>query len=72
LNGQTDLVSFCNTGHWAALNWFALSEVAELEGVRLYAAGMAEYTQQGHALDNEPSRVAYLWLSTKRWVEGFF
>ncbi len=70
LNGQTDLVSFCNTGHWAALNWFALSEVAELEGVRLYAASMAEYTQQGHVLDNEPSRVKYLWLSTKRWVEG--
>lgn len=72
LNGEADLVSFCNTGHWAAMNWFALSEVAGLEGVRLYAASMAEYTQQGHALDNEPSRVAYLWLSTKRWVEGFF
>ena len=72
LSGESDLVSFCNTGHWAALNWFALSEVAQLDGVRLYAASMAEYTQQGHALDNEPSRVAYLWLSTKRWVEGFF
>lgn len=67
-----DLVSFCNTGHWAALNWFALSEVAGIDGVRLYAASMAEYTQNGHALDNEPTRVQYLWRSTKRWVEGLF
>ena len=29
-------------------------------------------THPGHALDNEPGRVAYLWLSTKRWVEGLF
>ena len=65
-----DLVSFCNTGHWAALNWFALSELAGIEGVRLYAASMAEYTQQGHALDNEPTRIEYIWRSTKRWIEG--
>jgi thiosulfate/3-mercaptopyruvate sulfurtransferase len=26
--GGRDTVSFCNTGHWAATNWFALSEVA--------------------------------------------
>ena len=67
-----DLVSFCNTGHWAALNWFALSELAGIDGVRLYAASMAEYTQNGHALDNEPTRVEYIWRSTKRWVEGLF
>jgi thiosulfate/3-mercaptopyruvate sulfurtransferase len=24
--------SFCNTGHWAAINWFALSEVAGIAG----------------------------------------
>jgi thiosulfate/3-mercaptopyruvate sulfurtransferase len=65
-------VSFCNTGHWAALNWFALSELAEVPNTRLYAESMAEYTIHGHALDNEPSRVAYLWLSTKRWVTGLF
>jgi thiosulfate/3-mercaptopyruvate sulfurtransferase len=65
-------VSFCNTGHWAALNWFALSELAEVPNTRLYAESMAEYTIHGHALDNEPSRMAYLWLSTKRWVTGLF
>ena len=65
-------VSFCNTGHWAALNWFALSELAKVPNTRLYAESMAEYTIHGHALDNEPSRMAYLWLSTKRWVSGLF
>jgi thiosulfate/3-mercaptopyruvate sulfurtransferase len=74
-NGLEDApitVSFCNTGHWAAINWFALSELAGVENTRLYAESMAEYAAQGHALDNEPSRVAYLWMSTKRWVEGLF
>jgi thiosulfate/3-mercaptopyruvate sulfurtransferase len=65
-------VSFCNTGHWAALNWFALSELAEVENTRLYAESMAEYAIHGHELDNEPTRIAYLWRSTKRWVEGLF
>lgn len=65
-------VSFCNTGHWAALNWFALSELAGIENTRLYAESMAEYAIHGHELDNEPSRIAFLWRSTKRWVEGFF
>lgn len=65
-------VSFCNTGHWAAINWFALSELADVPNTRLYAESMAEYTIHGNALDNAPGRVAYLWLSTKRWVEGLF
>ena len=30
-----DAVAFCNTGHWAATDWFGLSEVAGLPGVRL-------------------------------------
>ena len=25
---QGDTVSFCNTGHWAATNWFVISEIA--------------------------------------------
>lgn len=73
--GLTDsplTVSFCNTGHWAAINWFALSELAGIENTRLYAESMAEYAANGHALDNAPSRIAYLWLSTRKWVEGLF
>jgi thiosulfate/3-mercaptopyruvate sulfurtransferase len=30
------IVSFCNTGHWAATNWFALSELAGVDNVKLY------------------------------------
>ena len=75
VQGLTDApitVSFCNTGHWAALNWFALSELAGVENTRLYAESMAEYASRGHALDNEPSRIAFLWRSTVRWVEDLF
>jgi thiosulfate/3-mercaptopyruvate sulfurtransferase len=42
-SGQ-EIVSFCNTGHWAATNWFAMSEVAELENVKLYPGSMVEYS----------------------------
>lgn len=65
-------VSFCNTGHWAAINWFALSELAEIDNTRLYAESMAEYAMHGHALDNEPGRVSYMWNSTKKWVADLF
>ena len=39
-----EIVSFCNTGHWAATNWFALSEVAGLDNVKLYPGSMVEYS----------------------------
>jgi thiosulfate/3-mercaptopyruvate sulfurtransferase len=41
--GRT-VVSFCNTGHWAASNWFALSEVAGIEDVKLYPESMVGYS----------------------------
>jgi thiosulfate/3-mercaptopyruvate sulfurtransferase len=65
-------VSFCNTGHWAAINWFALSEVAGVQNTRLYAESMVEYGTLGGALDNEPGRVKVMWVNTKKWVEGLF
>jgi thiosulfate/3-mercaptopyruvate sulfurtransferase len=44
-DGEVDtVVSYCNTGHWAATNWFVLSEVAELDNVRLYDASMTGWT----------------------------
>ena len=73
--GLTDgatTVSFCNTGHWAAVNWFALSEVAGLEGVRLYPESMAEYTAANLPLDNAPGRAVYYWRATTRWVSELF
>ncbi len=48
-----ELVSFCNTGHWAATNWFALSELAGVEGVKLYPESMVGWANAGGAMINE-------------------
>lgn len=37
-------ITFCNTGHLASVSWFALSEVAGIDGVRLYDGSMSEWT----------------------------
>ena len=65
-------VSFCNTGHWAAINWFALSELAEVPQTRLYPESMAEYAAAGHPLDNAPNRLVFYWRATSNWVSGLF
>ncbi len=65
-------VSFCNTGHWAAINWFALSEIAGVPNTRLYAESMAEWTAAGRPLDNAPSRLTVYWTQTRNWIEGIF
>ncbi|HLR12516.1 MAG TPA: sulfurtransferase, partial [Burkholderiaceae bacterium] len=59
LNQSTEeTISFCNTGHWAATDWFALSEVVGQPNVRLYPASLAEWTQASTPLpmDHVPSR----------------
>ncbi|MEX0622598.1 MAG: sulfurtransferase [Saccharospirillum sp.] len=38
-------VTFCNTGHWAATDWFALSEIAGLPNVAMYDGSMTAWTQ---------------------------
>lgn len=62
LDQAQETVSFCNTGHWAATNWFVLSELAGLKDVRLYPASLAEWTQARVSLpmDNTPSRFEQL------------
>jgi thiosulfate/3-mercaptopyruvate sulfurtransferase len=59
---ETDqpIISFCNTGHWAATSWFALSEVAELDNVSLYDGSMTEWTQD----TSRPVALAQRALST--------
>lgn len=58
LDQAAETVSFCNTGHWAATNWFVLSELAGLENVRLYPASLAEWTQakENLPMENTPNR----------------
>mgnify|MGYP002629485307 CR=1 FL=1 len=72
-NVQTDqdTVSFCNTGHWAATNWFVLSELVGQPNVKLYAGSMVDWTQADGALpmDNVPNRLKQLYIDTKLWLD---
>jgi thiosulfate/3-mercaptopyruvate sulfurtransferase len=38
------VVAYCNTGHWAATDWFVLSVVLGRPDVRLYDGSMVEWT----------------------------
>lgn len=68
---QQETVSFCNTGHWAATNWFALSEVVGQPNVKLYAGSMVDWTHAPEALpmDNVPGRAKQLMIDAKLWAE---
>lgn len=44
---EGETVSFCNTGHWAATNWFALSELAGKENVKLYPESVVGWLGHG-------------------------
>lgn len=73
-NSKNKTVSFCNTGHWAATNWFALSEIAGLDNVSLYAGSMVDFTQNGNGdlVGNVPGRAKQLLIDAKLWVERTF
>jgi thiosulfate/3-mercaptopyruvate sulfurtransferase len=45
LTEADEVYSYCNTGHWAAVNWFVLSEVMGKDNVKLYDGSMVEWTQ---------------------------
>jgi len=47
-------IAFCNTGHWAATDWFILSELAGFNEVALYDGSMAEWSQDS----DRPMQVA--------------
>ena len=38
------VIAYCNTGHWAATDWFVLSAVLGRPDVRLYDGSMVEWT----------------------------
>jgi len=69
-----ETVSFCNTGHWAATNWFAMSEVLGQKNVKLYAGSMVEWSQDPNGLPmaNVPSRPAQLLQDVKAWTAKTF
>lgn len=43
--GTGPVVSYCNSGHSAALNWFVLSEVLGRPDIRLFDGSMSQWTQ---------------------------
>jgi thiosulfate/3-mercaptopyruvate sulfurtransferase len=65
---RTDVptVSFCNTGHWAATNWFVLSEVLGHPDVKLYPESVVGWSQAGLAMQNVPDRLTQFWLQIKQ------
>lgn len=67
---QPQTVAYCNTGHWAATNWFVLSEIAEVPEVTLYAESIVEWSNKGLAMDNVPGAFQYAFLKTKKWFDG--
>ena len=60
------LVSFCNTGHWAATNWFALSELAGIENVKLYQESLVGWSHAGLPMANTPGLIDTLWNKIKQ------
>ncbi len=72
--GTVETVSFCNTGHWAAINWFALSEVAGQPGVKMYPGSMVDWSQHAgeEGMDNVPWRLGQLLIDFQLWVARTF
>lgn len=64
---QTDqpTVSFCNTGHWAATNWFVLSEVLGQKDVKLYPESTVGWSNADLPMANVPSRLHQFWLQLR-------
>ena len=45
---EGEVVAYCNTGHWAATDWFVLHELLGRSEARLYAGSMVEWTSDPH------------------------
>lgn len=67
---RENTISYCNTGHWAATNWFVLSEVAQVSDVKLYAESMVEWSNLDKPMDNVPGAIEFALLKSKKWFEG--
>lgn len=69
-----EAVAFCNTGHWAATDWFALSEIAGHKNIKLYPGSMVDWTQdpKGLPMANVPGRAKQLLIDARLWSERTF
>ena len=41
---QSNVITFCNTGHWASIDWFILSELLGNPNVRMYDGSLLDWT----------------------------
>jgi len=66
-------VAFCNTGHWAATDWFALSEVLGLKNSSCIPL-VVSWTQDPRALpmSNVPGRAKQLLIDARLWTDKTF
>src|SRR5690606_32793571 len=44
LSSDGENIAFCNTGHWATVAWFGLSEILGNKQTSMYDGSMAEWT----------------------------
>ena len=65
VSADQPVISYCNTGHWAATNWCVLSEVLGRKDVKLYDGSMVEWTANA---DNPLSTGK----SNLQKIKGFF
>lgn len=63
-------ISFCNTGHWAATNWFVLSEVLHRPDVRLYPGSIVDWSRHDEPMTHVPSRTDQLWAQLRQTLQS--
>lgn len=63
------VITYCNTGHLAATNWFVLSELAQLPDVKLYAESIVDWSNASAPMMNVPSPIEVAVLKTKGWLD---
>jgi thiosulfate/3-mercaptopyruvate sulfurtransferase len=52
-----EVVAYCNTGHWAATDWFVLQELLGRKEAKLYAGSMVEWTSNpNHAIESDRTK----------------
>ena len=66
---DTKIVSYCNTAHWAATNWFVLSELLGYKNVQLYDDSMVGWTRvKALPMDSDRTRLDDI----KDYLNSFF
>lgn len=67
LDATAQTVSFCNTGHWASTNWFAMSEILGFRDVAMYPGSMVDWSRADLPMANVPNRAEQLLIDAKLW-----